>query len=178
MTRNRSYEKKQKSAALTLAGLGRANPRALEGAGRLVAPSDYRFMAATDTRCRVCRGRPIDHFQPDCAGRKSSISLFDRMIHAPGILRSARSCAGSPLRDAAGSDQCRRHSSMSLRWAPWQWRTGFSERLQHVLQVRIFHYIIAAVNCACRTATFVADCSARLPHDPSGPRLRQQQPST
>jgi hypothetical protein len=34
-----------------------------------------------------------DHFQPDCAGRKWSISLFDRMIHAPGTFRSARSCS-------------------------------------------------------------------------------------
>jgi hypothetical protein len=29
-------------------------------------------------------GSLLDHFQPDCAGRKWSISLFDRMIHAPG----------------------------------------------------------------------------------------------
>jgi hypothetical protein len=30
----------------------------------------------------------LDHLQPDCAGRKWSISLFNRMIHAPG--RSAQ----------------------------------------------------------------------------------------
>src|ERR1700749_3210318 len=35
----------------------------------------------------------LDHFHPDCAGRKWSISLFDRMIHAPGTFRSARSCS-------------------------------------------------------------------------------------
>ena len=35
----------------------------------------------------------LDNFQPDCAGRKWSISLFDRMIHAPGTFRSARSCS-------------------------------------------------------------------------------------
>jgi hypothetical protein len=34
-----------------------------------------------------------DNFQPVCAGRKWSISLFDRMIHAPGTFRSARSCS-------------------------------------------------------------------------------------
>jgi hypothetical protein len=27
------------------------------------------------------RGRTLEHVQPDCAGRKHSISLFDRMIH-------------------------------------------------------------------------------------------------
>jgi hypothetical protein len=38
----------------------------------------------------------LDNLQPDCAGRKWSISLFDRMIHAPGTFRSARSCSGKP----------------------------------------------------------------------------------
>jgi hypothetical protein len=41
----------------------------------------------------------LDHFQPDCAGRKWSISLFNRMIHAPGTFRSARSCSIAPLGD-------------------------------------------------------------------------------
>ena len=34
-----------------------------------------------------------DHFQPDCAGCKRPITLFDRMIHALGTFRSARSCS-------------------------------------------------------------------------------------
>jgi hypothetical protein len=36
-----------------------------------------------------------DHFQPDGAGRKWSTSLFDRMIHAQGTFRSARSCSSA-----------------------------------------------------------------------------------
>jgi hypothetical protein len=39
----------------------------------------------------------LDHLQPDCAGRTWSISLFDRMIHAPGTFRSARSCSREAL---------------------------------------------------------------------------------
>ena len=35
----------------------------------------------------------LDHFQPDCAGCKRPITLFDRMIHALGTFRSARSCS-------------------------------------------------------------------------------------
>src|ERR1700758_2948027 len=42
----------------------------------------------------------LDYFQPDCAGRKWSISLFDRMIHAPGTFRSARSCSKVQLKGA------------------------------------------------------------------------------
>jgi hypothetical protein len=34
----------------------------------------------------------LDHFQPERAGGQWSVSLFDRMIHAPGTFRSARSC--------------------------------------------------------------------------------------
>ncbi len=68
----------------TITATGRTTPAGLIGAAVLVSGL-------------------LDNFQPDCAGRKWSISLFDRMIHAPGTFRSARSCSNTAGDDDPGS---------------------------------------------------------------------------
>ena len=70
------------------------------------------------TRTASLRGTPapeLDHFQPDCAGRKWSISLFDRMIPAPGTFRSARSCSSL----VSGRRKARVAGEARVAPAPW-----------------------------------------------------------
>jgi hypothetical protein len=65
---------------------------------------DSEVRKAADPGMANFRIGTLDHFQPDCAGRKWSISLFDRMIHAPGTFRPARSCSKSRWARMVGRD--------------------------------------------------------------------------